>query len=90
VAIRRLVVDVLKARENPLIDLSQALARVEGIEEVDVIVTEVDAKTETMRIILRGPDVNYEAMSKVLTDNGATLRSIDEINVARKIRAIPK
>ena len=82
--------DVLKAREKPIIDLSQALARVEGIEEVDVIVTAVDAKTETMRIILRGPEVNYEAMSKVLTDNGATLRSIDEINVARKIRSISK
>ena len=87
--IRRLVVDSLKPRETSIIDLSQALAKVEGIEEVDITVTEVDVKTETIRLTIRGSNINYEAMSKVLSNHGATLRSIDEINVAR-IRVTPK
>jgi len=84
VTIRRLVVDILKPHETSIIDFSQALAQVEGIEEVDVIVTEVDAKTETVRVTLRGSHISYEAMSKMLSDHGVTLRSIDEINVVRK------
>ncbi|RLF16460.1 MAG: hypothetical protein DRJ97_01025 [Thermoprotei archaeon] len=81
ISIRRLVLDTLKPREASLIDLSKALCEVAGVEEVDTIVTEVDARTETVKITIRGPDIDYDAAAKIINDHGAVIRSVDEVNV---------
>lgn len=81
--IRRLVVDSLKPRETSTIELSKSLCEVEGVNEVDLVVTEVDSKTETIRITIRGSHISYDGVMKIMNDHGATIRSVDEINVAR-------
>ena len=78
-----MVVDSLKPRETTIIDLSKALASIKGVEEVDIIVTEVDAKTETIKLTLKGPSIDYEAVMKVMSECGAAVRSIDEISVSK-------
>ncbi len=83
VSIRRLVLDSLKPRETSIIELSQALCSVKGVEEVDITVTEVDVKTETIKLVIRGANIDYDALSKVMNDYGSIIRSIDEINVVR-------
>lgn len=83
VSIKRLVIDSLKPRETTIIDLSKALANSKGVDEVDIVVTEVDARTETTKLTIRGSDIDYEAVLKVMKDHGATIRSVDEINVAK-------
>lgn len=82
--IKRLVLDSLKPRESSLLDLSKTLAEVNGIEEVDINVTEVDVKTETVKLILRGTSIDYDGITKTLDEYGVTLRSIDEISVHKK------
>lgn len=81
--IRRLVLDSLTPRESSLLDLSKTLAEVKGVEEVDINVTEVDVKTETVKLIIRGTNINYDGVTEVLDKYGVTLRSIDEINVCK-------
>lgn len=83
VSIKRLVLDSLKPRETSVIDLSRALCGVNGVEEVDITVTEVDAKTETIRLTIRGSNIDYEVLSKVMNEFGVAIRSIDEINVSK-------
>jgi hypothetical protein len=82
-SIKRIVLDSLKPREVSIIELSQALCSVKGVDEVDITVTEVDVKTETIRLVIKGSNINYEELSKVMADHGSTIRSIDEISVAR-------
>ena len=82
-SIRRLVLDSLKPRETSIIELSQALCSVDGVDEVDITVTEVDVKTETIKLVIRGSNINYEEISKTMMDHGAIIRSIDEISVSR-------
>ena len=53
------------------------------VDEVDITVTEVDVKTETIRLVIRGGDINYEELSKVMADHGSTIRSIDEVSVSK-------
>ena len=84
--IRRLVLDSLKPRESSLLDLSKNLAEVNGVEEVDINVTEVDVKTETVKLIIRGASIDYDGITKALDEYGVTLRSIDEISVHKKRR----
>lgn len=81
VKVKRLVIDALKSREESIIELSKALCEINGTEEVDITVTEVDARTETVKIVMRGSNINFDKISKVITDRGAIIRSIDEINV---------
>ena len=83
VSIKRLVLDSLKPRETSVIDLSRALCGVNGVKEVDITVTEVDAKTETIRLTIRGSNIDYEVLSKVMNEFGVAIRSIDEINVSK-------
>lgn len=83
VSIKRMVIDSLKPRETTILDLSKALASVNGVEEVDITVTEVDVKTETIKLTIRGSSVDYDAVLKVMTEHGAVVRSVDEINVAK-------
>lgn len=80
VCIRRIVVDALKPREVPIVELSKVLCNVGGAEQVDIIVAEVDAKTETVKVTLKGEDINYEEMVGTMDQFGAVIRSIDEIS----------
>ncbi|MEM3438028.1 MAG: DUF211 domain-containing protein [Nitrososphaerales archaeon] len=87
VYIKRLVIDSLKPREITILDLSKALCEVNGVDEVDITVTEVDVKTETIKITIRGSNIDYESLTKAMSEHGATIRSLDEINVS-KIKTI--
>jgi hypothetical protein len=82
-AIRRVLLDALKPRELSLVDLSRAVCSSDGVEEVDIIVSEVDSKTETIKITARGPRISYDALSKIMDRHGVSIRGIDEISVAR-------
>lgn len=81
VKVKRLVVDSLKPLETPKLDLALALGRVEGVDDVTLSVTEVDSKTETIRLLIGGQDINYDRVQDVFSRFGAAVRSIDEIVV---------
>ncbi|MGQ9469254.1 MAG: DUF211 domain-containing protein [Nitrososphaerales archaeon] len=83
VHIKRLVIDSLKPRETTILDLSKALCEVKGVDEVDITVTEVDVKTETIKLTVRGSNIAYEELTKIMSEHGATIRSLDEINVSK-------
>ncbi|MEM2210600.1 MAG: DUF211 domain-containing protein [Nitrososphaerales archaeon] len=83
VSIKRLIIDSLKPRETSILDLSKALATIEGVDEVDIVVTEVDVKTETIKLTIRGSNIDYDAVCKKMSELGATIRSVDEINVSK-------
>ncbi len=83
VHIKRMVIDSLKPRETTILDLSKSLCEVKGVNEVDITVTEVDVKTETIKLTIRGVDIDYNGASKIMQENGATIRSVDEINVSK-------
>lgn len=83
VSIKRLVIDSLKPRETTVVELSRALAESKGVDEVEIVVTEVDARTETTKLTIRGMDIDYETILNVMKEHGATVRSVDEINVAK-------
>ena len=83
VAIKRLLLDVLKPRELSIIELSTAVGSVGGVDGVDMIVSEVDSRTETIKVTVKGPQINYDAVSKVMEKHGVSVRGVDEITVAK-------
>jgi len=88
VHIKRLLVDALKSRETSIIELSRALCGVDGVEEVDITVTEVDVTTETIKVTVKGSSVNYGKLAKMMEKYGISVKGIDEVSVA-KVKGSP-
>jgi len=83
VSVRRILVDALKPHEISIVDLSKRLCEIDGVYRVDIMVTEVDAETETVKISIVGPDIDYEAVRYAMDEYGLAIRSIDEVSVAK-------
>ena len=82
VAIRRLLFDALKPRETSIVELAKAVGCAGGVEGVDIIVSEVDSKTETIKLTIKGSQIDHDAVTKVMTKYGISIRGVDEISVA--------
>jgi hypothetical protein len=80
VNIRRLVLDVDKAINRPsLIDLAAAIERVNGVEGVNVTVTEIDIETVGSEVTVEGENIDYDALIKAIESTGAVVHSIDQL-----------
>jgi hypothetical protein len=88
--IRRILIDALKPRETVLVELSRAICSVGGVDECDVTVTEVDAKTDTIKLTARGPDIDYDEIIRIMQNNGVSVRGVDEISVAKTKQPLQK
>lgn len=83
VSIRRVLVDALKPRETSILNLSQALCSVEGVEVVDAVIREVDIKTETIKFMITGPNISYHNLTRVMEDHSTAVKGIDEVSVVK-------
>jgi len=76
--IRRVVLDVLKPHDPSIIELSQRLAGLSGVDGVNIIIYEVDRKVENAKITVEGSDLDYVQVLQMIEDAGGTVHSIDE------------
>jgi len=83
--IRRLVLDVLKPHNPSVVELSEALSHLKGIEAVNVIIYEIDQQVENVKIILAGNSIDFEIIKEKLEEMGATIHSVDEVAAGERI-----
>jgi hypothetical protein len=83
--IRRLVLDVLKPHKPSVVEVSEALSHLEGVEGVNVIIYEIDQKVENAKIIIAGNPLNFEDIKSKLEELGATIHSVDEVAAGKRI-----
>lgn len=77
--LRRIVLDVLKPRQPNILDFAKALAGLGTEYRVQVLVDEVDDKTESVMVEIEGGDIDFAAVQSVINDLGGSLHSIDEV-----------
>lgn len=80
-SVKRLVLDVLKPHQPNTLDFARAIAMTGKGYHIDIRVTEVDEQTETLQIEIAGEDIDFERISAAISENGASLHSIDEVSV---------
>jgi len=83
--IRRLILDVLKPHKPNVIEVSEALSHLEGVEGVNIIINEIDQQVENAKIIIAGNQLNFEEIKNKLQELGATIHSIDEVAAGKRI-----
>jgi hypothetical protein len=79
--IKRIVLDVLKPHLPNALDFSQILAALGRDYRVHLTVIEVDEQTETLQVVVEGGAIDFEAVQASINDMGASIHSIDEVEV---------
>jgi hypothetical protein len=80
IAVKRLVLDVLKPHAPNSLEFGKALAQ-QGGYRVRLTVVEIDEKTETVQVVIEGENVDFERIQAAIAELGASLHSIDEVEV---------
>lgn len=81
--IKSMVLDVLKPHSPALPSFATFLAELDGVDEIDVSLLEMDEKTESLRVEIRGDSINYEALREHMSKQGAVIHSVDQVIVKR-------
>lgn len=77
--INLLVLDMLKPHKPNILMYAEALKNVGNDCSVNLRVIEIDEKTESVEIIIRGRDIDFDKASAAITELGGTIHSIDEV-----------
>ena len=83
--IKRLVLDVLKPHKPSVVELSEALSHLDGVEGVNVIIYEIDQEVENAKVIVAGVSISFEDIKSKLEELGATIHSVDEVAAGKII-----
>ena len=81
VSVKKIVLDVLKPHQPNALEFSRAIAIVGADYRVCLTVVEMDEKTETLQLEIEGDSVDIEAIESAISDMGASLHSIDQVEV---------
>ncbi len=87
VAVKRIVLDVLKPHQPGAVEFSQAIAEQGADYRVRLIVLEMDEKTETLRIEVMGSAIDFETILSTINGMGGSVHSIDEVDVKNEVEA---
>ncbi len=82
-SITRIVLDVLKPHQPNIVDFSQGVASLRGVKKVDSSVLEVDAETETIKLVIEGADLSVEKIDEVIKRLGGAIHSIDAVVIEK-------
>ena len=81
VKVKRLVLDVLKPHQPNGLEFASALAESCPNCQIKYSVVEVDEQTETTMLVVDGDDIRFDVLAATIDSMGATIHSIDEVEV---------
>ncbi|MFB6181050.1 MAG: DUF211 domain-containing protein [Candidatus Nanohalobium sp.] len=82
--IRRLVIDVLKPHQPSIVEISQELADMEGVEGVNTSLLEVDEDVKNVKVTLEGR-VDFKKVKERIEDSSGSIHSVDEVAAGEKM-----
>lgn len=83
--IKAIILDVLKPRTSSLPIFATFLAEVEGVKEVDVGLVEMNERTDSLTVVIKGPAIDYDSLKEQLGKHGAVIHSVDQITVEKDV-----
>jgi hypothetical protein len=80
--VRRIVIDAAIPTKNiSIVDVANALYKVDGTKAVRIIVDDVDVDILGLVIVMEGEDIDFREAEKTLEEVGGVIHSIDEVVV---------
>jgi hypothetical protein len=82
IKIKRVKLDILKPHQPNAVEFAAGLARTEPGCSISIRVVEIDERTETLEVIITGDSIQFDSLSERISSLGASLHSIDEVDVS--------
>src|SRR3989475_10673881 len=82
--IKRIVLDVLKPHKPSLVEMSVRLSSLKGVDGVTCTLGEVDHETESVKVTIEGPAINYPSVEDALRAIGTVIHSDDLVAYAKR------
>lgn len=79
VSVRRVVIDVLKPHDPPLVAFTERIGAIETVESVTTSLIELDREVQNVKATVEGEDVDVEALEEGVEELGATVHSVDQV-----------
>ncbi|RLM94958.1 DUF211 domain-containing protein [Haloarcula sp. Atlit-7R] len=78
-AVRRIVIDVLKPHDPPLLTFTDQLAEIAGVDGVTSSLIELDQEVQNVKVTFEGDDLDFEAIEKTIEHLGGSVHSVDQV-----------
>ena len=70
---------MLKLHEPSIVSFAIALEKVEGVTAVNCTLVEIDAKTENLKVVIDGTNMDFNLISDTVNDLHGSIHSIDQV-----------
>lgn len=77
--VKTLVLDVLRPHSPALPEFAAFLSELEGINRVNITLIEMDERTESLRVVINGSTINFDALKKQIEKYGGVIHSVDQV-----------
>lgn len=77
--LRRLVLDVLKPHDPPLVSFTDQVAETDSVEAVTASLIELDREVQNCKLTVEGADVSLDAVTETIETIGGSVHSVDEV-----------
>jgi len=78
-AVRRLVIDVLKPHDPPLLVFTDQVAETESVEGVTSSLIELDQEVQNIKLTFEGEDLDFAAVEEKIENLGGSVHSVDQV-----------
>lgn len=83
--LRRVVIDVLKPHDPPILEFSQRLAETDSVNAVTTSLIELDQEVQNVRITIQGDPIDYDAITATIDGLGGSIHSVDQASYGTTI-----
>jgi len=83
--LRRLVLDVLKPHDPPLLEFTERVSEVKSIDGVTSSLIELDQEVQNIKLTIEGEDLNYQGIEAEIESLGGTIHSVDQVGYGEYI-----
>lgn len=82
--IRRMVLDILKPHQPSIVEVSEKISEIEGVEGVNSSLIEVDEEVKNLKVTLEG-EFSEQPVRDVVEEMSASIHSIDEVVIGNRL-----
>ncbi|WP_255149207.1 DUF211 domain-containing protein [Halorarius halobius] len=77
--VRRLVIDVLKPHDPPLLEFTERVADLGGVAGASGSLIELDQEVQNVKLTVEGDELDYDAVRDRVETLGGTVHSVDQV-----------
>ncbi|MEF8840571.1 MAG: DUF211 domain-containing protein [Haloarculaceae archaeon] len=85
VPVRRLVVDVLKPHDPPLLEFARRVGDAEGVEGISASLIELDNEVQNVKLTFEGEALAFEEIEAAVERLGGTVHSVDQVACGERV-----